>query len=142
MNYSNWRVLLVDDNTGNLKMLNDLMMFYNLQVTTASSGQEALTAVQHMPQPFRFILSDISMHHMDGYELCNRLRALPELNNTPIIATTALAMAGDEQKALANGFDGYLSKPLPPPKELMERIILIISKFMKDKHAAQNQSDR
>jgi CheY-like chemotaxis protein len=58
------------------------------------------------------ILLDISLPGMDGYEVAHQLRADPELGRTPLIAVTAHAMAGDQERIFAGGFDDYLAKPI------------------------------
>jgi CheY-like chemotaxis protein len=89
------------------------------QVIEAVDGQEGLElAEQEKPD---LILMDLSLPVMDGWEATRRLRANDELRSIPVIALTAHAMVGDEEKALASGCNDYLSKPLDAD-ELLEKV--------------------
>ena len=104
------RVLLVEDNAGNLEMLSDYLRMRGFQVQTARNGREALSMVRgQVPD---LILMDVQMPEMDGLEATRRLRADSALRVTPIIALTALAMPGDRERCLDAGMDDYLSKPV------------------------------
>lgn len=104
------RVLLVDDNEGNLEMLSSYLQLRGCAVRTANSGARAIAlAREERPE---IVLMDVQMPDMDGLETTRRLRADPGLRLTPIIALTALAMPGDREQCLEAGMDDYLSKPL------------------------------
>ncbi|MBK1654425.1 hybrid sensor histidine kinase/response regulator [Allochromatium vinosum] len=105
-----WRVLLVDDNPGNLDMFATYLRIRGCDVRTAGSGAEAI-ALSRMPRP-DVILMDVQMPGMDGLETTRRLRSDPALRAVPIIALTALAMPGDREQCLEAGMDDYLTKPL------------------------------
>ena len=105
-----WRVLLVDDNPGNLEMFSAYLRIRGCEVHTAGSGPEAIRLV-HAPRP-DVILMDVQMPGMDGLETTRRLRSDPALRTVPIIALTALAMPGDREQCLEAGMDDYLTKPL------------------------------
>ncbi|MGD8542555.1 MAG: response regulator, partial [Desulfobacteraceae bacterium] len=81
-----------------------------IQVETAANGREAVTAVQ--AGTFDAVLMDIQMPEMDGFEATREIREIPAVGRIPIIAMTAHAMKGDEEKCLAAGMDGYVSKPI------------------------------
>lgn len=103
-------VLIVDDNPTNMKLVSFLLSSKGYQVRTANSADEAVKAVEHsLPQ---LILMDIQLPGMDGLSLTRKLRADPKTANIVIIAVTAYAMKGDEEKALAAGCDAYISKPI------------------------------
>jgi CheY-like chemotaxis protein len=103
-------VLVVDDNAANLKLARVVLSLEGYEVRTATSADEALAVLQSF-RP-RLILMDIQLPGMDGLELTRRLKADPATRDTVILALTAYAMKGDEEKALAAGCDGYVAKPI------------------------------
>ena len=105
-----WRVLLVDDNPGNLEMFATYLRIRGCEVRAAGCGKEAI-ALACAPRP-DVILMDVQMPGMDGLETTRRLRSDPALRAVPIIALTALAMPGDREQCLEAGMDDYLAKPL------------------------------
>ncbi len=114
------RILLVEDNPVNRKVVVNLLTKFGHQVATAEHGRQALESLQR--ERFDLILMDVSMPEMDGYEATLNIR----MNETggshvPIIAMTAHALAGDIERCLASGMDAYLSKPIKP-QELFEMV--------------------
>ena len=104
------RVLLVDDVELNLLAIGDYLDSLGYGLIYARGGQEAIEqARKHTPD---IILMDIQMPDVDGLEATRQLRREPRFAATPIIALTALAMAGDREKCLAAGASGYISKPV------------------------------
>ncbi len=103
-------ILVVDDNALNLKLLRLLLRAEGYEVHTSGDAEEALTVLASA-QP-RIILMDLQLPGIDGLELTRRLKADPATRTIVILATTAYAMKGDEDKALAAGCDGYLTKPI------------------------------
>jgi CheY-like chemotaxis protein len=103
-------VLIVDDNPINLKLVRVLLETEGYAVRTAADAEEALGVFAEF-RP-RLILMDIQMPGMDGLEFTRRLKADPSTRDIAIIAITAYAMKGDEEKARAAGCDGYVSKPI------------------------------
>ena len=89
----------------------DLLTRHGALVTLAANGSEALAAAS--AGSFNIVLMDIRMPEMDGLTACRRIRALPS-GGLPIIALTANALAGERERCLAAGMDGYLTKPLEP----------------------------
>src|SRR5438270_5852181 len=79
---------------------------------TGRDGRSGLEAARREAPDI--ILSDIQLPDIDGYAIARQIRADPRLSGRPLVAVTALAMVGDRSKALAAGFDGYISKPLVP----------------------------
>ena len=120
------RILVVEDNLDNRRILvYRLKRLGDYEIVEANNGQEALDIVQMAPPP-DLIFMDLKMPVMDGWEATRRIRALDVGRNIPIIALTAQAMAGDEQKALAAGCDDYLAKPIVDPnivKIKIERLL-------------------
>jgi len=105
------KILLAEDNKVNQKLAQRLLSKVGLDVTTVDNGLEALKAVAE--GDFDLVLMDCQMPEMDGYEATQRIRQLPdERAQIPILALTANAMRGDQEKCLAAGMSGYLSKPL------------------------------
>jgi len=103
-------ILIVDDNPANLKLARVLLAGEGYQVRTASDADEALSVLREF-RP-RLILMDLQMPGMDGLELTRRLKKDPELASVTILALTAYAMKGDEERARAAGCDGYVAKPI------------------------------
>jgi CheY-like chemotaxis protein len=104
------RLLIVDDNPTNLKLVSYLVKAQGYDVDTAVDADSALTAIAaHRPQ---LILMDLQLPGIDGLELTRRLKSAPATRGIKIIAVTAYAMKGDEEKALAAGCDDYVTKPI------------------------------
>lgn len=120
------RILVVEDNLDNRRILvYRLKRIGDFEIVEASNGEEALAIVQTPPAP-DLIFMDLKMPVMDGWEATKKIRQLEFGKTIPIIALTAQAMAGDEQKALAAGCDDYLAKPivdLSVVRTKMERLL-------------------
>jgi two-component system cell cycle response regulator DivK len=106
------RILVVEDQEDNRRILRDLLGNAGYTLIEAESGEEALTAVDG--QRPDLILMDIQLPVMDGYEAARRIKSNPEMKAVPIIAVTSYALAGDEAKALAAGCTAHISKPFSP----------------------------
>jgi two-component system cell cycle response regulator DivK len=104
------RILIVDDNPANLKLARVLLVSEGYDVQVASDADEALSVIPTF-RP-RLILMDLQLPGMDGLTLTRRLKEDPATRDVLIIALTAYAMKGDEERALAAGCDGYVSKPI------------------------------
>jgi len=104
------KILFVDDNELNRIVLEDMfeILFPNIPIETYESAKEVLNL---NIDSYDFVLSDIDMPEMNGYELHNILREKRNYKK-PIIALTALAVRGDREKILMHGFDDYISKPI------------------------------
>ena len=108
------RVLLVDDNELNREMLKEVLMDHGILVEEAEDGSEAVAAVKaNEPGYYHFVLMDIEMPVMDGFEATARIRKLPNRirANVPIIALTANAVAENRERATVVGMDDFLVKP-------------------------------
>jgi two-component system cell cycle response regulator DivK len=103
-------ILIVDDNATNLKLARVLLQGEGYRVRTAADAEEALTLLQTFAPSL--ILMDIQLPGMDGLELTRRLKADSATKGIVILALTAYAMKGDEEKARAAGCDGYVAKPI------------------------------
>jgi len=104
----NGKVLVAEDNPSNQKLIAILLQRMGLEVTLAGDGLEAIE--QCGEQSFDIILMDMQMPNMNGYDATRQLRS--QGLNIPIIAVTANAMTGDDQKCMDVGCNGYLSKPI------------------------------
>jgi two-component system, cell cycle response regulator DivK len=104
------RVLIVEDNEKNMKLLRDVLRAKDYRTLEATSAAQAVElAVEHLPD---LILMDIRLPDADGVETLGRLRADPRTEALPVLAVTARAVQGDHKRFLAAGFDGYIPKPI------------------------------
>ena len=104
------RILIVDDNATNLKLVAYLMKANGYTVDTALEAEAAIAAIRaNHPD---VILMDIQLPGIDGLELTRRLKADAATRDIVIVAVTAYAMKGDQDKALAAGCDDYITKPI------------------------------
>lgn len=113
------RILIVDDSAINLKLIKYVLVDVGFDVDTAADAPQALAALRAR-RP-RLILMDVQLPGMSGLELTRQLKADPETRDLIIVAVTASAMRGDEEKARDAGCDGYLSKPIDT--EALPRVV-------------------
>ncbi|MVP00601.1 response regulator [Paenibacillus lutrae] len=104
-------ILLVDDDMRNIFALSSVLEGYNMNITFAQNGKEALTNLQNHPE-VDLIFMDIMMPEMDGYETMREIRKIPDFEKVVIIALTARAMEEDRIKCLQAGASDYISKPI------------------------------
>ena len=103
-------VLIVEDNELNMKLFNDLLEAHGYRVLQTRDGLSALEiAKQHMPD---LILMDIQLPEVSGIEVTKWLKEDDQLKGIPVIAVTAFAMKGDEEKIRDGGCEAYISKPI------------------------------
>ena len=103
-------ILYVEDNPDNRLLIRRVLVAEGYKVVEAANAKDAFERISEAPPDL--ILMDINMPDIDGYTLTTRLRALPELDQVPIIALTANVMKGDRERSLEAGCDGYLQKPV------------------------------
>ena len=109
-----WRMLVVDDNVDAANMIAMVLQHYGHQTETVYSAHGALEmAVEYRPD---FVVLDIGLPGMDGYEVARRLRQIPELKDTRLIAATGYGQDADRQRSEEAGFDYHLVKPIDPEK--------------------------
>ena len=113
------RILVVEDNPLNLKLIRDVLEFEGFDVVTAESGEEgvAVAASDHVD----LVLMDLQLPGIDGHEALVRIRSDPHCRAVPVVAVTAFAMKDDIESARRAGFDGYIAKPISVralPKQL------------------------
>ena len=103
-------VLLVEDNEKNLKLARDVLEFAGFTVLVAMTGEEAVSRARDaLPD---LVLMDLQLPGIDGHEALARLRSDDATAAIPVVALTAFAMQQDRDRAAAEGFDGYLEKPI------------------------------
>jgi two-component system cell cycle response regulator DivK len=113
------RVLVVDDDPDNRRVLRRMLAASGATVIEAEDGTQALATLESF-RPDLVIL-DLAMPEIDGWETVRRIKRIPAFSATPIVALTAHALAGDEERARRAGCDEYIAKPCRPA-ELRERI--------------------
>ena len=107
------RVLVADDNPVSRELIREILEDDDCEVIEAGDGREALEKVrEHRPD---LALLDIQMPVMDGNAVVRQIRADAQLSKLPVVALTAYAMQGDREKALALGFNSYITKPIDIP---------------------------
>ena len=107
---SGQRILVVEDNERNLKLVRDVLQFAGYEVISACSGEQGVRlARERRPD---LVLMDLQLPAMDGTEALSVLRDDPGTRRIPVVAVTAFAMKNDRERALLAGFDGYLEKPI------------------------------
>ncbi|MFP4321340.1 MAG: response regulator [Anaerolineales bacterium] len=119
-----WRVLVVDDDPVSIEIAETLLRMCGADVGTAPNGQEGLARAQNEKPDF--IVSDLSMPHMDGWEMVKRLKNDRATADIPVIALTAHAKHDDRTRAIAAGFHNYLSKPLDPTNFVRDLLTLLL----------------
>ncbi|MBI4844635.1 MAG: response regulator [Nitrospirae bacterium] len=104
------KILVVEDNDKNLRLIADILKYYKYEVIEAVNGEEAVKyAVSQVPD---LILMDIQMPVMDGFTALKLLRENLLTKDIKVIALTSFAMAGDREKILSAGFNDYIAKPM------------------------------
>ncbi len=114
-----YKVMVIDDEPDIVKLVKISLEMANFDVTEAFSGKECLHKSQTLV-PDLFLL-DIMMPEMNGYEVCQRLKAQPNTKNVPVVMLTAKGQKGDAEQGLKVGADDYIIKPFDP-YELGEQI--------------------
>ncbi|HUI98731.1 MAG TPA: response regulator [Usitatibacter sp.] len=113
------RILVVDDNAANVKLLEDLLRFHGYEVEAAFDGEAALGMLRARPPDL--VLLDVLMPGLDGHDVCRAVREDPALAMLPVVMVTALEDREERVRGLEAGADDFLSKPLNPP-ELVARV--------------------
>lgn len=122
--FENKTVLVIDDIELNRRMLKDVLEKLNLNVITATNGEEALMLVAQVN--ISLIISDIRMPVMDGLEFATRMRANPKVNHLKLVALSASALPGEKKEIMETGFDEFISKPVD-----IDQLITILKKYLK-----------
>jgi CheY-like chemotaxis protein len=111
------KVLIIDDDARNIFALSATLRAKSYNCISCSSADEALGLLKG-DEPVDFILIDMMMPDMDGYEAIPLIKKIPHRRLTPVISVTAQAMVGDRDKCIEAGADGYISKPVDVDKLL------------------------
>lgn len=118
--------LVIEDNEDNMVLITRFLKKYGYQTLEAQTGIMGYEmAIEKQPD---FIILDIQLPDIDGIEVLKTIRSREEGKNIPVIAMTSYAMAGDRERLLANGCDGYIEKPFDP-----DRVISQIRKLIGEK---------
>jgi two-component system, cell cycle response regulator DivK len=116
------RVLIVEDNEKNMKLVHDVLQAMGYSPLEATSAEQGLVlAAENTPA---LVLMDIQLPDLDGSEALRRLRDDERTAVIPVLALTAQAMEGDRERFLAAGFDGYLSKPVD-----VDELIAVVERY-------------
>jgi CheY-like chemotaxis protein len=118
------RILIIEDNPANLELVRYLLEAHGYSAVIAPDGGEGMRVARE--QRPDLVLCDLQMPVLDGYGVLAELRKDPALRPVPVVAVTALSMAGDRSSVLSAGFDGYISKPIDP-----ERFVGQIEAFLR-----------
>jgi two-component system, cell cycle response regulator DivK len=124
--FSHWTVLIVDDEPDNREIAQTVLSFSDVKSYTAVDGADGLKRLESLFPTF--VLLDLSMPVMDGWEMFKEMRANPITAHIPVIALTAHAMAGDRDRVFQAGFDGYIAKPFRIGT-FMNELIQCLNKF-------------
>lgn len=106
-------ILIVEDNELNMKLFNDLLQANGFETVQTMDGRDAMSlAREHRPD---LILMDIQLPEISGLEVTKMMKADDDLRDIPVVAVTAFAMKGDEEKIRQGGCEGYIAKPISVP---------------------------
>lgn len=123
------KILIVEDNPQNMRLIEMTLRARGYSLLKATDGEEALDiAIREKPD---LIMMDLNLPKVSGLEVTERLRQMPAFNHIPIIAVTAHAMKGDEEKIIEAGCDAYLPKPINT-RQLPEVVAEMLLKRQKD----------
>ena len=103
-------ILVIEDNTLNLKLVRDVLQHAGYTVVSAPTGEEGVMIA--IAQPPDLVLMDLQLPGITGTEALRRLRSHPSSRFVPVVAVTAFAMREDRERAQEAGFDGYVEKPI------------------------------
>jgi two-component system, cell cycle response regulator DivK len=104
------RILVVEDNPKNLKLVRDVLQYSGYEVVEATTGEDGVRLAREVHPDL--VLMDLQLPGIDGAEALRRIRAEVSTRSMPVVAVTAFVMADDRSSAFASGFDGYVEKPI------------------------------
>lgn len=119
------KVLIVEDNENNMELISFILEASGEETIQAVNGLSGVKmAISQKPD---YIILDIQLPDIDGFEVLKRIRSTDEIKDIPIIAMTSYAMAGDRERMLSAGCNGYIEKPIDP-----EYVISQINKILEE----------
>ncbi|MGH7857218.1 MAG: response regulator [Candidatus Binatia bacterium] len=113
------RILLVEDDADNRRIFETVLRREGYDVTSVVDGVEAIERLATLRPDL--VVVDLGLPRLDGWQTVRRMRSTEGLQSVPVIAVTALALQGDEERARSAGCDDYLAKPCPPAR-LREKV--------------------
>ncbi|MCB2107070.1 MAG: response regulator [Rhodobacteraceae bacterium] len=116
-------ILIVEDNELNMKLFNDLLQAHGYNTLQTHDGRDVMEMTRRLRPDL--ILMDIQLPEISGLEIAKMLKADDDLKSIPVVAVTAFAMRGDEQKIRSGGCDGYIAKPIS-----VASFLQTVSKFL------------
>jgi CheY-like chemotaxis protein len=122
------RVVVVDDNATNRRILQELLGYWGMQATVVGDGPKAIAELRRASgrnEPFHLVLLDCMMPELDGFGVAARIRQIPELLRTPLVMLTSSGQLGEIARCHELGIDAYLTKPINP-SELQETIMRVL----------------
>ncbi len=129
------KVLIVEDNELNMKLFHDLLEAHGIDTVQTNEGRKAYDmVVEHQPD---LIIMDIQLPEISGLDITKRLKADDDLKHIPVIAVTAFAMKGDEQKIREGGCEDYVSKPIS-----VSNFIETVKKHLKDEETEKDYASQ
>lgn len=119
MQSKDWQVVVVEDEYDSVQMISKILNYHGIRVLVAHNGKECVELLKCVRPTF--VVTDLAMPEMDGWETLNAIRANPETEHIPVIAITAYHSSDVADKALNAGFDAFFPKPISP-KYFVEKI--------------------
>lgn len=110
MDPSTWRVLVVEDEFDSVQMVSKILQHHGARVYVAQDGHECMALIKEINPTF--VMMDLALPEMDGWETLQQIRSQPEIANLPVVAITAYHSVSVEEDAAAAGFNAYFPKPL------------------------------
>jgi two-component system, cell cycle response regulator DivK len=120
----NWKIVIVEDEPDSMDVASYILEFYGASIFPATDGGEGLSVIKSVRPDF--VISDLSMPVMDGWELIHNLKLDLATREIPVIALTAHSMTGDRERAIGAGFHNYLTKPLTADTFIDQLVTLLL----------------
>lgn len=127
-----WDIVVVEDDADNRELITTMLQLFGANVHTAINGEDGFKTILEVKP--KFVISDLSMPYVDGWTMIANIQKNRATMHIPVIALTAHAMQGDRERAIAAGFQNYLTKPLSPKTffDEMLRIVMDVPQFAEE----------